>query len=240
MKYPGILSTLGLILLLACAGCSGPSVFTPGTTPQQPTNVVSTTHLPTTTLTTSVPTPTPDPYPHALSLKEVFPFGSGKVASEAAVYRYWINSTYQWHSDIDNRYYPETPTQGYKYLLVFVHMVNNGTTRVWYPPATDIAVHYEGSTYWPDPKHYLPDKASNVKDTPVEIQEIQYYQKLNGDEYVEDFGFSHGTTSDFLYPGSSNALDGYIIYMVPETLSAGETYVDIPFNGQDRGIWKLA
>jgi hypothetical protein len=239
MKYPDILLTLGIILLVAGAGCSGTAVSTAGST-IPPAKVVSTTPLPTTITITPIATPTPDPFPGALSLKTVLPFGTGKVASEGTVYRYWMNSTYQWHNDMDNHYYTETPKPGYKYLFVFVHLVNTGETRVWYPPSSNIAVHYEGTTYWPDPEHYLPDKAENENEKPLEIKEIQYYEKLNGAEYVEDFGFSHGTTSDFLYPGTSNALDGYIIYMVPDSLSPENTYVDISFNGQDRGIWRLA
>ena len=162
------------------------------------------------------------------------------MASEGTVYRYWINDTYQWHNDLDNHYYTEKPQPGHKYLFVFVHMTNIGDTRVWYPPSRTITVHFEGNTYTPDTTHFLPDKAEDDKEKPLEIREIQYFQKQNGDEYVEDFGYSHGTTADFLYPGESNSLDGYIIYVVPSSLTPEKTYVAIPFNGQDTGVWKLA
>jgi hypothetical protein len=120
-----------------------------------------------------------------------------------------------------------------------VHLQNNGDTRVWFPPAGSIIVYHDGATYNQDQSHYKPDKSEAAKATPVEVKEIQYVQKLNGDEYAEDFGFSHGTELAYLYPGISNAVDGYIIYEVPQSLTPEKTYVGIPFNAQDQGVWKL-
>ncbi len=191
------------------------------------------------TVTTALPVREPDPFPGALALRERFPFGTGKVASIATVYRYWINDTYEWHNDMDNRFYVQRPGSGNKYLFVFVHLENTGDTRVWFPPAGSVIVRFDNVAYHEDRNHFRPDKATDADATPIEIREIQYYQKLNGDEYVEDFGYSHGTELGYLYPGKSNAVDGYIIYEVPRALTPDKTYVEIPFNGQDRGIWKL-
>lgn len=200
---------------------------------------VATTSIPASSAPTSIPTQKPDPFPGALGLKERFSFGSEKVASEATVYKYWINDTYQWHNDKDNNFYVQSPGAGNKYLFVFVHLENTGDTRVWFPSAGNVAVYYNGIRYYQDQNHFKPNKVSNLKATPIEVKEIQYSQKLNGDEYVEDFGFSHGTELGYLYPGTSNAVDGYIIYEVPKSLTPEETYVGIPFNGQDQGVWKL-
>jgi hypothetical protein len=229
MKFSDILLPVSLIILVAVAGCTGSSAPVPATTP------------PPSPIPTIIPaTPAPDPYPHTLSLGQEFPFGSANVASEGTVYRYWMNDTYQWLDNMDNHYYTKTPTEGNKYLFIFVRMANNGTTRVWYPPASSIAIDYNGVTYLPDPDHFIPDTASDPKTKPIKIREVEYFSKLNGDEYVEDFGFSDGSATTFLYPGTSNALDGYIIYTVPVSLTPNVTYVKIPFNGQDLGIWKLA
>ena len=212
----------------------------PGSATTAPTIIpVTTTSLPTVSATTSTPIPAPDPFPGALSIKERFPFGSGKVASEASVYKYWINDTYEWHNDMDNHYYVQSPKTGNKYLFVFVHMVNIGDTRVWFPSAGNVVVHYDGIRYYQDQSHYKPNKASDLKATPVEVKEIQYFHKLNGDEYVEDFGFSHGTELGYLYPGTSNAVDGYIVYEVPQSLTPNDTYVGISFNAQDQAVWRL-
>jgi len=228
------------VIVIAIAGCTGTNPHAGTTT--LPSSTIVPVSVQQATPAHLTPAPTPDPYPHALALGQKFPFGSGKVASEATVYRYWINDTYQWLNNMDNHYYtaPDHPKPGYKYLFVFVQMTNNGNTRVWFPPSSNIMVHYNGTSYLPDPSHYLPNKGESEKETPVLITEIQYFRKLNGDEYVEDFGFSHGTRPDFLYPGKSNSMDGYIIYVVPASLTPEQTYVEIAFNGQDTGVWKLA
>ncbi len=183
--------------------------------------------------------PEPDPCPGALALREQFSFGSEEVASQATVYRFWINETYSWHNDLDNHYYVQEPGPGEKYLFVFVHLENNARTRVWFPPAGSVLVRFGGFTWREDRTHFKPDIVHDPKARPIEINEVQYLQKLNGDEYVEDFGFSHGTELGYLYPGESNAVDGYVIYEVPASLAPEKTCVDITFNGKDRGMWRL-
>jgi hypothetical protein len=219
------------------SGSSGSSgkILTPVPTPVPQQTVTSTVLV-----STETPAPAANPYPNALALKERMPFGSGKVASMGTVYRYWINDSYSWHNDMDNKYYTQKASEGSKYLVVFVQMMNIGDTRVWLPPARNIVVHFSGATYTQDESHYKPDAAGSRKTSPVEIQEIQYFYTLNGDDYVEDFGFSNGMELGYIYPGKSNAVDGYIVYNVPQSLTPEKTFVEIPFNGQDTGIWKLA
>jgi hypothetical protein len=233
---------LAVVALATIAGCTGSGVprdispaGTAGTVPSPAATIPSPAVSPVVVQTTAA-----DPFPAALALGEMMSFGMGNVASMGTVYRYWINDTYQWHNDLDNNYYTEVPPAGSKYLVIFVYITNNGNTAVWYPQSKNIVVHYDGTTYTRDPAHYLPDITEDREATPIEIQEIQYYRKQNEDEYVEDFGYSHGTNPDRLYPGASNSIDGYIIYVVPASLAPEKTYVEIPFNGQDTGIWKLA
>ena len=52
-------------------------------------------------------------------------------------------------------------------------------------------------------------------------------------------GYSHGGELGYLYPGKSNAMDGYLIYEVPASLTLNEAYAVIEFNGKDRGVWDL-
>jgi hypothetical protein len=189
---------------------------------------------------TTAPTPPPDPFPDALTIGTWFNFSSGKTASQGTVYKKWINDTYQWHNDMDNKWYTQKAKAGNKFLFVFVCIVDRGDTRVWYPKASSIVVHFDNQIYSVDQLHYIPDKSGgNLKATAIEVGEVQYYHKLFGAEYTEDYGLSHGTMSDYVYPGESNAIDGYIIYEVPESLTAEKAYVEITFNGQERAVWKL-
>ena len=231
-----IVAAAALVLFPAISGGFPPGFS--GTTPV-PTPVQPPVAQPVITVETIVPTPTPDPFPGAFRLGEKMPFGSEEVASEGTVYRFWINDTYQWHNDMDNRYYLQEPSAGYKYLFVFVYMENVGSTRVWLPHAGTVSVYYDGTTYYQDSEHYKPDKATDRDATAIEVREIQYFHKMNGDEYVEDFGFSHGAELGYIYPGKSNAVDGYIIYEIPSSLTPEKTYVSIAFNGKDHGTWRL-
>jgi len=230
------------ILFVALPKTGSAAGFTiPGAGTPVPTTLPATgSQTPSVTPTTAVPTPTPDPYPDALPLREWFTYNEGKYETKATVYRYWINDTYQWHNDMDNHYYPQLPKAGNKYLFVYVVIVNIGTTAYPYPKSNRIYVHYNGTMYTVDPSHYLPDKATNREATPVEILEVEHQSDFFNAERVEDYGYSHGTTSDFITPGQSNAIDGYLIYEVPESLTPEKTYVDIIFDGEDRAAWKLA
>ncbi|NMB79614.1 MAG: zinc ribbon domain-containing protein [Methanomicrobiales archaeon] len=209
---------------------------TPTPVPTPEPTVVTTVPTPVPT-----PTPTPDPFPNAFKLKEVFSYNEGKYASRATVYRYWIGDTYQWHNDMDNKYYEQKPkSSANKYLFVFINIENIGKDGYPYPKASSIIVSNNGQSYYSDPTHYLPNKASDRDATPVEVKEVEQYSDYFNQEYVEDYGYSHGTTQDFVYPGQGNAIDGYLIFEVPKTLQPQDTYVDIQFDGQDRAAWKLA
>lgn len=200
--------------------------------------VTSTTSIPKTTMPATA-APTTDPFPNALHLRDSFPFGEGKIASEGTVYRIWMNETYFWHNDMDNKYYIQKPKPGYKYLFLFINVFNKGDTRIWPPTSGNINVYYSGQKYSADPTHYLPDKSSDRKATAIEVKEIQYFPKLFGSEYVEDFGYSHGAQLAYLYPGRSNAIDGYLVFEVPASLTAEKAYAEIAFNGNTVGVWKL-
>ena len=229
--------TAALTLFVLPVVSSGQSRTSPG--PAVPAVTTTIPVTPVTTVVTTIPTPVPDPFPDALKIKDSFTFGSGEYVSEGTVYRVWMNDTYQWHNDMDNKYYPQVPKGDKKYLFVFVDVYNNGTTRVWPPTSNNVKVYYQDTWYSPDPTHYIPDKGKNLKSTAIEVKEIQYYSKLFGSEYVEDYGLSHGSQTAFLYPGKSNAIDGYLIYEVPGSLRLDKTYVQIAFNGNDMATWKL-
>ena len=230
-----------IFVLPKLSGGSIPPVL-PGTTgtPTPLATPVVTESTPAMVATIEVPpTLIPDPFPDAYKVKELFNFNEGKYASRATLYRYWMNATYQWHNDMDNRYYTEKPKQGFKYLFVFVNIENIGKDGYPYPKSSMIRVHNDGDVYYVDSTHYLPDKATDRKAIPVEIKEVETQSDYFNLERVEDYGYSHATTQDFVYPGQGNAIDGYLIYQVPTSLKPEDTYVEIQFDSNDRAAWKL-
>ncbi|HXX54840.1 MAG TPA: hypothetical protein VEI81_01950 [Methanoregula sp.] len=237
--YPCLALLAGL--LIAVAGCTGTG--TPAPVTPEATAVASPTMAPAsaTSLPTALPSPTPspDPYPGALSLKDPFPFGNGSTAGVGTVYRVFINDSYSWHNDQDYRYYLQTAAKGSKYLFLFVDVYNAGDTRFWPPFASSVRLFYNGQEYFQDPDHFIPDLGVSRKEKPVEIAEVQYDNDLYGTEYTGDYGYSHGSELAYLYPGKSNAMDGYIIYVVPASLTPDQAYARIEFNGRDAGTWRL-
>ena len=244
MKYSLFLIIGCIILLVSAAGCAG-------TEPAQKAKPLPATALPE---PTPVPTPEPTPvpvtilvtptisqYPDALALKAMFPFFTDtKGKSEATVYRIWINNTYRWFNPEDNAYQTRVAPPGKKYLFIFVTIVGRGTERIPLPSQNNIYVEYNSAMISPDPTHALPTKNTDSPPKVIRVAEIEFSRKLFGNsEYVEDFGYSHGLKLGFVNPGESNAVDGYIIYEVPEELTPEKAYVRIVSPGTNAAIWKL-
>lgn len=244
MKRLNLLFITGIIATIFISGCLGSPAKSPDQQTTQTvltTTIVATVTTPTTVPTPAPPTPTIEPYPTALKLKQPFNFSSGKTASEATVYRFWINDTYQLFDPRETRYATKHPAPGNKYLIIFVNTVNRGTASNLPVKAGNVQVRYEDMTFYSDPTHVLPKTDKNV-DSPPEIfriREIESLHKLYGSEYVEDFGYSHGNLEGYLKPGESNAIDGYIVFEVPSSLIPDTAYVEIGLNSKDSAIWKL-
>ncbi|HXX54839.1 MAG TPA: hypothetical protein VEI81_01945 [Methanoregula sp.] len=238
---PLCLSLLLLAAVLAiAAGCSGPSSEPAATPAASPPSTVPTTLPPTTETTVLTPTPTLSPYPDALPLNTTFTFGNGtKWTSEATVTRIWINDTYQaWDPDF-NVYTAHTAPAGKKYLVVFLTMVDRGTDRAPLPQPSVISVFFNGATIPQDPTHPLPTAAPDSPPKIVRIGELEFIHKLYSSEYTEDYGYSHGQKQDFINPGLSNAIEGYIFFEVPASLTPDAAFVSIVFPSSQTAVWKL-
>ncbi|HVN73245.1 MAG TPA: hypothetical protein VMT44_01485 [Methanoregula sp.] len=235
---------LSLLLLAAvlvfAAGCSGTGPGGQATPAATPAPTVPATLPPTTETTVPTPTPTLSPYPDALPLNTSFTFGNGtKWTSEATVTGIWINDTYQaWDPDF-NVYTPHTAPAGKKYLVVFLTMVDKGTDRAPLPQPSVIKLLFEGTTISQDPTHPLPTAAPDSPPKIVRIGELEYIHKLYSSEYTEDYGYSHGQKQDFINPGLSNAVEGYIFFEVPASLTPDTAFVSIVFPSSQTAVWKL-
>jgi len=246
MEHHSILTLICIIALVFTGGCS---VFGPGsqkdqgtqTTTQLTTTIAAPVSTQMTVVTTPPPTPIPGPFPNALKIKEPYPYGSNKSISEATLYRFWINDTYQLFDLKETIYTTKKAGAGTKYLILFLNVVNRGTDRTIPPRTSGMSVWYDGTLYYPDPTHVVPRTEKTTDSAPVilRIREIEFFHKLYGSEYVEDFGYSHGTELAYLTPGESNAIDGYIIFKVPSALTPDKAYVQVVLNSQNVAIWRL-
>ena len=244
MNYSHHLLIIGcIILLISAAGCVGTpvqkAVPLPATTLPIPPPVPTSEPIP--VPVTTLLTPAISQYPDALALKMFFPFVSDTTRkSEVTVYRIWINNTYRWFNPADNAYEIRVAPPDKKYLFIFVTVVNRGSERNPLPSQNNIYVEYNNAMISPDPTHDLPTKNTDSSPKVIRVAEIEFSKKLIGNsEYVEDFGYSHGLKLGFVNPGESNAVDGYIIYEVPEELTPDKAYVRIVSPGTNEAIWKL-
>ena len=262
MNYSGIFLIGFLILVIAIAGCIEPdkplATQTPVPTPSAPTPAPAPSAIPVSPAATvaspagmisrlypSVPANSTNasltgPSPVVLNFTEDYYFGnSTKWKSVATVYRIWINDSYQWFNPDDNRYYYKTASSGKKYLFVFISMVDMGKDRAPLPQQSNMYLLYDDVISSSDPSHILPTKNPDSSPKVVRIAEVEWAKKRFDTEYVEDFGYSHGQRLGYINPGVSNAVDGYIIYEVPESLTPENAYLAIVMPESDIAIWKL-
>jgi hypothetical protein len=256
MKYPGILLIVFIIFLVAAAGCVEPTTPS-GTTTSVPTAETTAPAPAQPPAVTTAPPPGQVPVGNAsapapvatitpvsslvtLNLKENYLFGNGTMwKSEATVYRIWMNDSYRWFSPDDNQYYTKIAPYGKKYLFIFIWMVCQGTDRAPLPQQNNIYVLYDNAIISHDPTHPLPTKNPDSSPKVVRIGEIEFSKKRLDSEYIEDFGYSHGLRLGYINPGVSNAVDGYIIYEVPLSLTPEKAYVSIVLPEGDTANWKL-
>jgi hypothetical protein len=162
---------------------------------------------------------TPDRFPNVLRLQDSFPFGERKIASEGTVYCIWMNETYFWHNDIDNKYYVQKAKPGYQYLFLFINVFNKGDTRIWPPSSGNINVYYNRQRYSADPTHYLTDKSSDRKAAAIEVKEIQYLPKLFGMNTLRISGIRMACNSPTsIRAGAMQLMDILCLRFLPRSL----------------------
>lgn len=236
-----------ILVLLLCAGCAsngGSKIKSPATTITATVAPVNTT-LP---VTTATPAPTPQTpatplpplYPDALKMQSPVVFGNGTTwQTEASVYRIWVNDTYRWFNPSEHQYETRVASDGKKFLFVFLSMVNRGTERAPLPVQGNVFVICDNTVITPYPLHPLPMQNPDSPPSIARIAEIEYSHNRYNSEYVEDYGYSHGQKLGYINPGESNAVEGYIIYEVPSSMTPDKSYVKIIMPDKTEGTWVL-
>jgi hypothetical protein len=189
-----------------------------------------TTILPTVVITPTA-TATPKTFPYALKLGSPFVFGSETIRSLGTVYRYKELDNYTWRNDELRTSQVQQPSVGNKYLFVFLNIENIGVSQILAPTEKSVAAVWDNQIMPLDPHR----NANNW------IEEVYYLKPYSNGANSRYFGW-RGTTinqSEYIYPGKSNAQDGYLIFEVPKALNPQETIIAINFNTNDHGFWVL-
>ena len=211
------------------------------------------------------------PVKNALDLGESYWYGDNSRPCLATVYNVTVLPFYfYWDMDW-NRFVQVTPvSSGDTFLVVFIRIEDTGNMSAIVPPATSFVVTYNGQTYSNEPyfdQSVLdPDEityyTANFNALPYQwIREIgqqkRDYAFLTG---YNVFGQNQTVISNytnsanapptppdtngqgyFIKPGRSNAIDGYLIYEVPDAVAADlrDTYVQVSFNSFSATQWRL-
>jgi PKD repeat protein len=247
-----------LVILAALAGCQGSqgtenrTVTTAATEiPRTPAPVTARQTIPETpqeTRPTIIPPPLPTSGgPSFLSLGEVYRYGPPGFTIEASVPEYQYMDRYHWWDPTSGLFFPMLPAEGNRFLFIYVHLVNRGSAAQWIPSAEDISLcgvlpSGDSSCYtnlpYQNTTGYDDTALQELNDTYQWIQEVgvneRDYAYLRNSWYL-----ASGHAGGFLWPGESNAIDGYLIYDVPRNLTAGNTTVNVWFNNQSRATWVL-
>lgn len=154
--------------------------------------------------------------------------GQKDMTVSVTVYAYRFFSRYEWWSPQNGRYYWQFPAAGKKYLVVFAQIYMHGND-----PSQDPR-YYVGDEPWDRWKIQYNQTLIDADETYVKsirIAELEETFTLNDDDRVKPWGYfwhNYGYSSNedrrgvvaepytWLRMGRSNAIDGYIIFEVPD------------------------
>jgi hypothetical protein len=158
-----------------------------------------------------------------------------------SVYDYEMFDSYQWYSPGTAKYFYQRAPEGMKYLFVFIRMELEGTTSRNDPFTFAFTSKYYGAQYqgrlWPEDDQHKKG---------IEIKEMQTHQTVQGMQPF-DYGWARlykGNRDEYIFTdtisvGKSNAMDGYIIYVIPEGAGPDDVIITADFQGWGVAWWKL-
>jgi len=151
--------------------------------------------------------------------------GKQDMVIHTSVYDYRIFSKYHWFNPSDYKYYTIYPSGSKsKFLFVFINIyldnIIGKDTRFWIPPEKDYAVQIKNTIYKPITftKQLRIAELENVYNF-NDDQRVVYYNSIRIYSRNEEFSTTAGETYqtiDVLKGGKSNAIDGYIVFEIPE------------------------
>jgi phosphate transport system permease protein len=208
------------------------------------------------------------PVKNALDIGESYWYGDDSRPCLATVYKVTILPFYFWWDMDWNRFVQQTPAStGDTFLVVFIRIEDTGRMSAMVPSADQFVVTNNGQTY----THTIYFDTSVLTQDEINYYTANYnalpYQWIREiGQQKRDYAFLTGynvfgqnwTTTDnettvyqpsfdtngqgyFIQPGSSNAIDGYLIYEVPDAVAADlrDTYVQVSFNSFSPTRWRL-
>jgi hypothetical protein len=186
-----------------------------------------------TTVPVPTPTPTENPFPDAMTPGSYQEWRSGKMTLKGTVTKAELVDNYEWYSESWGKWYVQQPKdKGNKYLFIFIRLVNGGPDVGRMPSSEMFDLFSDGKEYFFDP-----DRAATRTDSRFSKDETIPIRIGGKDIQEKDYVFI--CDAGYIFSGESNAVVGYLIYVVPATINLENTYLRVIFNTDSTGIWKI-
>jgi len=216
---PALLALLVITAFLA--GCGERATRAVPVTPEVTPEAATTTPGPTMTVpeTTPVPTTLAESFPGALSVGTPYKYGREDIGMEVTVYQVRAMDGYEFWSPQWGKYWNTTPTEGNHFIFALIRLINRGTVRARLPSPSMFVLHADGNTYIETTDR---DNSLWIRDIPV--KQYEYFFER---------------TAGWIDPAESNKVEGFLIYVVPESVTPENAYLGATFSSQAEAAWKL-
>lgn len=158
-------------------------------------------------------------------------------------YGFKILEKYHFWNLYDNKYYPVIPTTpNSKFLFVYIQYYTETDVRNWLPDENRFLVKYNNTVYSPiSMNQEIVIKELEYTTTKNEDSIIEYYgqwirQPLQGEGAGKPVSQQHLIS----YGGKSNAVDGYIVYEIPNEAEPNQLSVTGNFFSFGYAEWLLS
>lgn len=206
-------------------------------------------------------TPTPDgklyfssEYEQGIrKLKRPFSFirenaiGEKDLSVHATIYDYREFNKYHWFNPTDYKYYTQYANTGQKYLFIFANIYSDDIigqdVRFWIPKDSTIIVEAKNNIY--SPIKFIKqlrikelEEISNMNDN----NKVKYFNTISlyssSSEYSNTAG-EYSENIEVLKGGISNAIDGYLVYEIPENIKIEDITIWWNIHNFGQSGWKL-
>ena len=146
--------------------------------------------------------------------------GYKQASYHYTVYRAYFVNDYQYHDENWGQWFDQFPTQGNKYLFVWIAgYLDDSSTDWWGWDQDRFPIWYNNEAIQPEPVIMASSQYVGIfrgNDHPRIIAGMENTSYLDGFTWSGDeYGFYDGIQVDRMEPGITNAMQGYAIYQVP-------------------------
>ena len=164
------------------------------------------------------------------------------------VYDYMEFEKLHWFNPTDYKYYEQYPlSSDNKFLIVFIYTfmddIIGDDTRMWLMNRSMFGVQYNNQMFtaneYPYQLRYRELEDKSTFDKTMNVQAFKQIRMYNPEEYAIKTAGEQSEEIYYLRGGKSNAVDGYLIFEIPQNAKMSETIVRANFYTFGSSAWRL-